>query len=121
MESFVFTCKHRQGQYLLDAGRVRFTDNTFVTSDKQLAEKIRELPEFGKDIFEGAAAVKQSNVVQGARSSFNHPDIPESSKEDYIRLGFLQGKILNGDGTFRKNASEEEVNEFKTLKTKLGV
>lgn len=114
---YTFTSKYRQAQFLLGDHKIKFHNNHFSTDSEEVANLLRAEPEFGKTVFEGQKILNESRVVQGTRSSFNEP----GNKEDYVRYGYLQAKLLNKDGTFRKDASEEEINEFQTLKSKLGV
>ena len=42
------------------------------------------------------------------------------SKNKTKRLGFLEGSILKTDGTYRADATEEEITEYESLKKEVG-
>ena len=97
----------------------------FSTNDEDLAEKLRANPEFGKRFVElGRKPKQESNIVTGIRSSVNQPELGEKKELDpqkLIEFGKLQATLLKTDGTYRKDASEENKQKYESLKQELGV
>ena len=99
----------------------------FSTDDEQLIAKLRDHGSYNKDFVElskiavsaDRQAVPKGNLVQGIRSSALQP-IP-GEKEKLVRLGTLREKLLKNDRSYRKDATEEEIKELKTLQEQLGV
>ena len=95
----------------------------FSTDDEEVAKKLREHPEFGKRFVElGGRAKVESNVVSGVRSSLSHPELGEKKEFDpqkLIEFGKLQATLLKNDGTYRKDASEENKQRYELLKKEL--
>ena len=95
----------------------------FITKDEQLAQKLREHPEFTKRFVEiGIPKVQESNIVAGIRSSATQVELGKEpvDPKKYIRLGVLQSRLLKNDGTYRKDAVQEEISEYENLKKELG-
>lgn len=95
----------------------------FSTNDEKLAEKLRTHPEFGKRFVElGFRAKEENRIIEGVRSSATQPELgkEEFDPKELIEFGKLQVKLLKSDGTFRKDASEEDINKYNQLKQKLG-
>ena len=106
---------------------VKFEPNgaagNFSTNDEDLAVKLRLHPEFGKRFVElGAKPQQESNIVEGIRSSESHPELGETklNPQKLIEFGKLQATLLKNDGTFRKDASEENKLKYEELKKELG-
>ena len=97
----------------------------FSTIDEDLTTKLRSHPEFGKRFVElGNKPKQESNIVAGIRSSANQPELGETKESDPQRLiefGRLQATLLKNDGTYRKDASEENKSKYELLKQELGV
>ena len=99
----------------------------FTTDDEQLIAKLRDHGSYNKDFVElskiavsaDRQVVPKGNLVQGIRSSALQPILGE--KEKLVRLGTLQATLLKNDGSNRKDASEEQINELKMLREELGV
>lgn len=96
----------------------------FVTEDEELAIKLREHPSFGKRFMEIGAVVKEkSTLVQGIRTSESHPELgvekPTSDPQRLIEFGGLQATLLKKDGTYRKDASQENIEKYELLKLEL--
>jgi len=90
----------------------------FNTDSEELAAKLRSHPDFGKKFLEiGIKARENPNIVRGIRSSVNQPEL---GKEDLIEFGMLKATLLKNDGTYRKDASEENIKKFEVLKQSLG-
>lgn len=106
---------------------VKFEPNgasgNFSTNDEELAKRLREHPEFGKRFVElGAVPKQESNIVSGIRSSLSHPELGEKKEFDpqkLIEFGKLQATLLKNDGTYRKDASEENKQRYELLKKEL--
>lgn len=96
----------------------------FTTNDEELAKKLREHPSFGKRFMEIGVNVKENpKIVQGIRSSDSHPELGKEkfNPEKLIEFGRLQATLLKTDGSYRKDASEENKLKYEQLKTELGV
>jgi len=96
----------------------------FSTNDEDLVIKLRSHPEFGKRFVElGLKPKQKSNVVEGIRSSASHPELgeKETDPQKLIEFGKLQATLLKNDGTYRKDASEENKLKYEALKQELGV
>lgn len=97
---------------------------SFSTEDEDLALKLRSHPEFGKKFVElGTKPKQQNNIVSGVRGSTDHPELGENKEQDpkkLIEFGRLQATLLKQDGTFRKDASEENKLKYEALKKELG-
>jgi len=50
--------------------------------------------------------------------SFN-PEVNKKLQVDAKRFGFLEGKLLKSDGTYRADAAEEDIAEYEALKKEL--
>lgn len=109
----------------------------FTTDDPQLAKRLEGNPQFGKTFYKAGGKmpkfaqqhishgapindVKQEAIDKGAirkevEKSFNENLIPKTR-----RLGFLEAAILKKDGSFRGDATEEQIEEYKQLKKDLG-
>ena len=115
------------GKEMIPEYDVKFTSmgngGRFTTSDEKIAESLRKHPEFGRTFVEiGLRNIPAtSNIVSGIRSSANQPELgqvkPDSQK--YIQFGVLQATLLKQDGTYRKDASEEQINKYEQLKQEL--
>lgn len=95
----------------------------FTTEDETLVEKLRSRPDFGKRFMEiGVQAKENPSIVQGIRSSENHPELgkEELDPKKLIEFGKLQATLLKADGTYRKDASEENKLKYEALKKELG-
>ena len=97
---------------------------TFVTDDEVIIEKLRKHGAYGRNRKGGfieASLPKppKSNAIQGIRSAGEQPIFDKDEK--LIRLGTLRAKLLKNDGSFRKDASEEDKKELKELQGELGV
>jgi len=96
----------------------------FTTDDEELAKKLREHPSFGKRFMEIGVQVKENpHIVQGIRSSETHPDLGQEKfdPQKLIEFGRLQATLLKADGTYRKDASEENKLKYEELKKEIGV
>ena len=96
----------------------------FTTNDEELAVKLREHPEFGKRFMEiGLNAQENPKVVKGIRSSETRPELGQVAQDPQklIELGMLRATLLKKDGSYRKDASEEDQLKYETLKKELGV
>ena len=92
----------------------------FTTDDEQLIAKLRDHGSYNKDFVElSKIVVPKGNLRQGIRSSATQPILGE--KEKLIRLGTLREKLLKNDGSYRKDAPEEEINELTKIQELLGV
>ena len=98
-------------------------DGRFTTDDQELIEKLKNHSAYGtgrnKFTMINTIPKPKGNVIQGIRSGGTQPVFDE--KEKLIRLGALRAKLLKKDGSFRKDASEEEINELKSIQEELGV
>ncbi len=97
---------------------------SFTTEDEAIIEKLRAHGAFnkkGKAGFIEANTMPKSkgNVIQGTRSAGNSPILGKDEK--LIRFGTLRASLLKNDGTPRKDASEEELEELKSIQDELGV
>ncbi len=97
---------------------------SFSTDDGKLIAKLKANGAFnkkGKYGFIEANAIPRpkSNVIQGTRSAGNSPILGKDEK--LIRLGTLRASLLKNDGTPRKDASQEELEELKSIQDELGV
>ncbi len=96
---------------------------TFTTDDEELAKKLRERPEFGRRFMEiGVKAPENPNIVDGIRSSETSARLgrTEYDPKKYIEFGVLQATLLKSDGTYRKDASEENKLKYEALQQELG-
>jgi len=97
---------------------------SFSTNDEDLVTKLRSHPEFGKRFVElGLKPKQKSNIVSGIRSSISHPELGEkkTDPQKLIEFGKLQATLLKNDGTYRKDASEENKLKYEALKQELGI
>jgi hypothetical protein len=97
---------------------------SYVTNDKDLAMKLREHPEFGKRFMEiGISAPENPRIVNGIRSSETRPELGEAKQDPnkLIEFGMLRATLLKKDGSYRKDASQEDVEKYELLKKELGV
>ena len=95
----------------------------FSTTDEELVEKLRKHPSFGKRFMEiGVKSQENPNVVRGLRSSETKPELGKEpiNPEKLIEFGRLQATLLKKDGTFRKDAPEEDQIKYETLKKEIG-
>ena len=94
----------------------------FSTDDEELAKKLREHPDFGKKFMEiSISAPENPKIVQGIRSSSTTPELGKEqiSSERLIRFGALQATLLKKDGSYRKDAEPELIQEYEQLKSEL--
>ena len=89
----------------------------FATDSDELADKLRKHPDFGKRFME-IGIQPTSHVVEGIRSSESHPVL---SDDKLIEFGRLQATLLKKDGSYRKDASDEDKQQYELLKQELGV
>lgn len=95
----------------------------FSTNDETLAEKLRQHPSFGKRFMEiGVQSQENPNIVKGLRSSETRPELGKEpiDTQKLIEFGRLQATLLKKDGTFRKDASEEDKIKYETIKKEIG-
>ena len=95
----------------------------FVTEDTELIEKLKANPSYGvgkgKFIMIDTVPKPKGNVIQGVRSAGTA--VVFDKQEKLIRLGELRARLLKKDGSFRKDASDEDINELKSIQEELGV
>ena len=92
----------------------------YATNDEKIIEALRTHPYFNRSFSEIKIPPKgKSNIIQGVRSAGTQPIRDREAK--LMRLGELQARLLKNDGSFRKDASDELINELKELKGELGV
>lgn len=114
-----------QGKEMIPEFEARFVRQgavgIFTTSDEQLAEKLRTHPSFGTKFVELSPPKPESNIVKGIRSSETHPELGKGQLDPQrlIRFGVLQNKLLKQDGTYRRDATQEEISEYENLKKEL--
>jgi len=117
------------GKEMIPEYDVKFTRmgsaGQFTTNDEKIAESLRKHPEFGRTFVEiGLGNIPQkSNIISGIRSSATQPELGkvQPDPQKYIRYGVLQAKLLKMDGTYRKDAVQEEISEFEKLKQELEI
>jgi len=87
----------------------------FITEDKRIIEKLKKHPLFNKTfkIWKGSGMphFNRVNINHGVVSSLNNID-----KNIYIKYGELKAKLLDKDGNYKKDASEDEIKEFEEIK-----
>ena len=120
---FIFTSPHRKFAVYGQGYKAKFTPigaiGSFQTEDEQLVEKLRTHPDYGRRFVENALPKKvESNIITDIRSAATRPVL---SDDKLIRFGELKAKLLKQDGSFRKDASSEEQEEYINLKQELGV
>lgn len=92
----------------------------FSTDDERKIEALRNHPLFGRKFVEASMKPpKNENIIQGIRSAGTQPVFDKDAK--LVRLGELRAKLLRKDGSFRKDASDEEKKELKEIREELGV
>lgn len=97
---------------------------SFVTSNDELAQKLRSHPEFGKRFMEIGLNVKENpKIITGVRSSATQAEVGKEPLDPnkLIEFGRLQATLLKNDGSYRKDASEADKLKYETLKQELGV
>jgi len=95
----------------------------FTTNDNELAEKLRKHSEFGKRFMEiGLNAKENPKIIDGIRSSETRTELGKEpfDPQKLIEFGKLQATLLKSDGTYRKDASEENKLKYESLKQELG-
>ena len=95
----------------------------FTTTDEKLAKKLREHRDFGKKFMElSVNAPENPNLIKGIRSSSTHPELGKEpfDSQKLIRFGELQATLLKKDGSYRKDATQDLIQEYETLKGELG-
>ena len=96
----------------------------YSTDDAELAEKLRKHSDFGKRFMEiGLTAKENPKIVSGIRSSETKTELGGEplDPQKLIEFGKLQATLLKTDGTYRKDASEENKQKYESLKQELGV
>ena len=96
----------------------KFELGVFRTENQEIIDSLRNHKDYGKKIVEKGLP-KQSNVIQGTRTAGTQPVFDKDQK--LIRFGKLEAQLLKKDGTFRKDASLENQEEYNSLKQELGV
>jgi hypothetical protein len=95
----------------------------FITEDEELIEKLKNHGAYGvgkgKFTMVNTVPKPKGNVIQGIRSAATAPILDKEEK--LIRLGTLRAKLLRNDGSFRKDASDEDKEELRTIEQELGV
>ena len=98
------------------------TMGRFQTEDEELASKLRSHPDFGKRFMEiGITAKENPSIVVGLRSSETKPELGKEpiDPQKLIEFGGLQATLLKKDGSYRKDASEEQIKQYEQLKKEL--
>ena len=96
----------------------------YATEDENVIAKLRKHSDFGRKFMEiGLKFNQPSNIVEGTRSSESHPVLGDKKFEPQklIEFGKLQGTLLKSDGSYRKDASQENIEKYELLKVELGV
>ena len=116
------------GKEMIPEYMVNFTPTgtmgRFSTDDEELAQKLRTHPSFGKRFMEIGVTVKENpNMVAGIRSSETKTELGKEpiDPQKFIEFGRLQATLLKTDGSYRKDASEENKQKYESLKQELGV
>lgn len=140
---FVSSPKHKglqiwRGSKLLAKFEPRGDFGIFITSDPKIVEALKKTPEFGKviKIWEGKGMphFTRKNIHHGVITSVN--DIPSELRErlkeeikdeevkietdKYVRYGELKARVLRKDGSYRGDATAEEIAEYEKLKEEIG-
>ena len=97
---------------------------SFTTDNEDLIKKLRAHGAYGKNgkggfIEANLKKPSKSNVIQNIRSAGTAQVLDREEK--LIRLGTLRAKLLKNDGSFRKDATEEEITELQEIQGELGV
>lgn len=114
--------KERVPEYIVDFIPIG-SMGRYQTEDAELAEKLRKHGDFGKRFMEIGATVKENpNVVTGIRSSETKTELGKEpiDPQKFIEFGGLQATLLKKDGSYRKDASEEQIKQYEQLKQELG-
>ncbi len=131
---FISSPKHKalqiwKGSKCLAKFEPRADFGVFITDDPKIIKAIKETPEFNKivKIWEGKGQpqFERKNIHHGVISTVD--DVPEEVMEQlkkqnankFIRFGELKAKLLKKDGSYRGDASEEEIAEYEQLKKEI--
>jgi hypothetical protein len=110
-------------EYMVQFSKVG-SSGSYTTNDEELAKKLREHPDFGKRFMEiGLTSKENPQIVQGLRSSATAVELGKEplDSQKLIQLGVYQATLLKKDGSYRKDASQEDVEKYELLKKELGV
>ena len=71
----------------------------------------------------GINAKENPKIVTGIRSSETKTELGKEpiDPQKLIEFGKLQATLLKKDGTYRKDASEEQIKQYEPLKTELEI
>lgn len=108
-------------EYMVEFSKAGST-GSYITKDEELVKKLRGHPDFGKRFMEiGLNARENPNIVQGLRSSATSTESGKEplDPEKLIKFGMLQATLLKKDGSYRKDASEEDKSKYEQLKKEL--
>ena len=116
-----FISKNRAFKHSFDKQRIDFSPlGSYTTEDEKIIEVLRRHPYYNKGFVEtNAIPEPKGNTTQGIRTAATQGIIGKDEK--LLRLGELRARLLKNDGSFRKDASDELIDELKELQGELGV
>ena len=97
----------------------KFVLGTYTTENQEIISALRNHKEYGRKIVEKGLPKIKDNIIQGTRTAGTQPVFDKDQK--LVRLGKLRAELLKKDGSSRKDASEDQINELKQLEKELGV
>ena len=97
----------------------KFELGAYTTENQEIIDALRNHKEYGRKIVEKGLPKIKDNVIQGTRTAGTQPVFDKDQK--LIRFGKLEAQLLKKDGTFRKDASLGDQEEYNSLKQELGV
>lgn len=129
MEVFISSPHHR-GLHLFDEdGEIaKFKPvgetGSFTTGNKTVIEKLEKHPEYGKAFFKAKDRMQKFDKnPDGAPVNPLQKEAEQKNNQvtkKVRRLGYLEGILFKGDGSYRKDAEPEMIEEYEKLLNEIG-
>lgn len=115
------------GYFVTESGElIERIKSTALYKNGEVKEYIGGKPQFDDFVQGSGGYAELSGLLSKMEKTADKPiqnSIPQQAidVQAYIKFGELKVSLIRKDGTYRRDASEEEIKEYETLKEKLGV
>lgn len=111
------------GYFVTESGElIERIKSTSLFQNGEVKEYTGSKPQFNDFVTGSGGFAELNGMLGGVKDTTTKTAQPQQiDVQAYIRFGELKVSLIRKDGTYRRDASEEEIKEYETLKEKLGV